>query len=75
MGVPNFLRCQISCDTGSTILKISTKHNEMHCNQKSVYVPFINMRWPRPPNQKRTMAAERMNENSSIHFDQKEAKD
>ena len=53
-------------------------HNEtryVHCTRKSVYAPFINMRWPRPPNQKRAMAAERSNENSSEHFDRKEAKD
>ena len=53
---------------GSTVLKFSTKCNEthyVHCNRKSVYAPFINMRWPRPSNQKRAMAAERSNESSS----------
>ena len=32
------------------------------------------MRWPRPSNLKRAMAAERSNESSSERFDRKEAK-
>ena len=58
----------------STVLRFSTKRNEMryiHCNQKSVYSPSINMHWPRPSNQKRAMAAECSNESSNEGFDRK----